>query len=69
MPGVAACDGALRDGCATRGTQYKKVDGAWIVWSVDPAITDAQRAAWEVPPLAEAEARAAQMNARAAATR
>lgn len=51
------------------GTQYKKIDGAWLVWPVDPAITDAQRAAWEVPPLVEAEARAAQMNARAAAAR
>jgi len=45
------------------GTQYKKIDGTWIVWPVDPAITDAQRDEWNVPPLAEAQARAAQMNA------
>jgi len=45
------------------GTQYKKVDGAWIVWPVDPAITDAQRDEWNVPPLADALAHAARMNA------
>ncbi len=45
------------------GTQYKKIDGAWIVWPVDPAITDAQRDEWNVQPLAEAQAHAAQMNA------
>jgi hypothetical protein len=45
------------------GTQYKKVDGKWIVWPVDPAITDEQREAWNVPPLAEAEARVKQLNA------
>jgi hypothetical protein len=46
------------------GTQYKKIDGNWIVWPVDPAITDDQRAEWDVQPLADAEAHAAQMNAR-----
>lgn len=45
------------------GTQYTKRDGVWILWDVDPAITDAQRAEWDVPPLAAAKARAAQMNA------
>jgi hypothetical protein len=45
------------------GTQYKKVDGVWILWPVDPRITDAQRAEWNVPPLSEAEAHAAEMNA------
>jgi hypothetical protein len=45
------------------GTQYKKVDGKWIVWPVDPAITDAQRAEWDAPPLAHAYAHAAAMNA------
>lgn len=46
------------------GTQYKKVDGSWIVWPVDPAITDEQRAGWNVQPLAAAEAFVAKMNAR-----
>ena len=45
------------------GTQYKKIDGKWVVWQVDPAITDDQRDAWNVPPLAEAEATVARMNA------
>ncbi|MCE9573324.1 MAG: hypothetical protein K8W52_09220 [Deltaproteobacteria bacterium] len=45
------------------GTQYKKLDGEWIVWPVDPAITDEQRDDWEVPPLAVSLQRAAQMNA------
>jgi hypothetical protein len=46
------------------GTQYKKVDGKWILWPVDPRVTDAQRAEWEVPPLDEAEAHVAEMNAK-----
>jgi ketosteroid isomerase-like protein len=45
------------------GTQYKKIDGKWVVWPVDPAITDEQRDAWNVPPLAEAQAQAARLNA------
>lgn len=45
------------------GTQFQKQQGTWVVWQVDPTITDEQRAAWNVPPLAEAHARAAQMNA------
>lgn len=45
------------------GTQFQKQQGTWVVWQVDPSITDEQRAAWNVPPLAEAHARAAQMNA------
>lgn len=45
------------------GTQFQKQQGVWVVWQVDPSITDEQRAAWNVPPLAEAHARAAQMNA------
>ncbi len=43
------------------GTQYTLVDGVWILWPVDPAITDD----WEVPPLAVSLERAAQMNASA----
>jgi hypothetical protein len=45
------------------GTQYKKINGTWVVWPVDPAITDEQRDAWNVPPLAEAQAQAARLNA------
>jgi hypothetical protein len=45
------------------GTQYKKVDGKWIVWPVDPAVTDAERETWNVPPIADALAHAEQMNA------
>lgn len=44
------------------GTQFKKVDGRWILWEVDPSITDEERARWEVPPLAEARKRAEAMN-------
>ncbi|MBW3618246.1 MAG: hypothetical protein KY446_10990 [Proteobacteria bacterium] len=32
------------------------------VWEVDPATTDAERAAWDVPPLAEMQARAVALN-------
>jgi hypothetical protein len=49
------------------GTQFKRVDGKWIVWPVDPAITDDERDAWNVPTLAEARASAEAMNAKAAA--
>ncbi len=45
------------------GTQYKRINGTWVVWQVDPTITDAQREAWNVQPLADAQAHAAQMNA------
>jgi len=45
------------------GTQYKKIDGVWVVWPVDPTITDAQRDAWNVQPLAAAQAHAAALNA------
>ena len=46
------------------GTQYQKQNGTWVLWPVDPATTDEQRAEWNVPPLAQAKARAEQMNAR-----
>lgn len=46
------------------GTQYKKVDGRWIVWPCDPSITDAERDDWNVPPLAHAQQHAAEMNAK-----
>jgi hypothetical protein len=45
-------------------TQFTKKDGAWILNPVDPSVTDEQRAEWNVPPLAEAQARAVQMNAK-----
>jgi len=45
------------------GTQYKKLDGTWVVWEVDPAITDAQRAEWNVQPLAAAHVFVDRMNA------
>ena len=46
------------------GTQYVSDDsGRWTLYEVEPgAITDQQRAAWSVPPLAEAIARVGQMN-------
>jgi tetratricopeptide (TPR) repeat protein len=44
------------------GTQFKKADGKWILWEVDPSVTDEERARWDVPPLAEAQARVKQMN-------
>jgi hypothetical protein len=45
------------------GTQSTYVDGAWALWPVSPLLTDADRAAWNVPPLAETEARIAAKNA------
>jgi tetratricopeptide (TPR) repeat protein len=44
------------------GTQFKKVDGKWILWEVDPSVTDEERAKWGVPTLAESKERAKQMN-------
>lgn len=38
------------------GTQYRAAAGRWALWMVEPATTDAERAAWDVPPLAELEA-------------
>lgn len=43
------------------GTQLVEVDGEWKVYDVDPATTDAERAEWGLPPLAEAHARAAEL--------
>jgi hypothetical protein len=46
------------------GTQFKKdKDGPWYLWQVDPAITDEERAKWDVPPLARAKARVEALNA------
>jgi hypothetical protein len=45
------------------GTQFKMVDGKWILWQVDPTVTDEERAKWDVPSLDEARKRAEAMNA------
>jgi len=45
------------------GTQFHAVDGRWELHDVDPAITDDERAAWNVPPLRDAIARAERMTA------
>ena len=47
------------------GTQYRMVDGKWILDTIDEtALTDEERARWEVPPLAEAKRRVERMNAK-----
>lgn len=45
------------------GTQFKKVDDRWILWEVDPTITDEERAKWGVPPLAEQKKKLEKLNA------
>jgi hypothetical protein len=45
------------------GTQYRLAGSRWVLHNVDPATSDAERARWDIPPLAEAEARTARMNA------
>jgi hypothetical protein len=45
------------------GTQYTRKDGVWVLWDVEPSVTDEERARWNVPPLAEAMERAKRMNA------
>lgn len=44
------------------GTQLVEVGGEWKVYAVDPAVTDAERAEWGLPPLAAAEAQVAELN-------
>lgn len=44
------------------GTQFRKIDGKWVLWEVDPSVTDEERARWNVPPLSQARERAARMN-------
>ena len=44
------------------GTQYRKADGKWILWEVDPTVTDEERAEWNVPSLAQARERLQEMN-------
>jgi hypothetical protein len=43
------------------GTQYRSDGARWKLWDVDPATTDAERAAWDVPSLAEALALAEEL--------
>jgi hypothetical protein len=43
------------------GTQYHADGGHWALWPVDPATTDEERAAWDVPALATARNRADDM--------
>ena len=38
------------------GTEYRQVHGMWELYPLDPAISDVERAAWGVHPLAEARA-------------
>jgi tetratricopeptide (TPR) repeat protein len=46
------------------GTQFVMKDETWVLYEVDPTITDEERARWNVPPLAVAQARAKAMNER-----
>lgn len=43
------------------GTQYKADDRRFELLAVDPATTDAERGEWDVPPLAESERRAREL--------
>lgn len=44
------------------GTQIVEVAGQWQLYTVDPAVGDDERAEWGLPPLADAQARAAELN-------
>jgi len=44
------------------GTQYILKDEQWALYELDPATTDAQRAEWNVPPLAQVLQRVEEMN-------
>ncbi len=48
------------------GTQFVEVDGKWQLYTVDPTVSDAARAEWGLPPLADAQARAAGLNRKTA---
>ena len=49
------------------GTQIVEQGGSWKLYAVDPSVPDSERAEWGLPPLAQAEARAAELNRAAAA--
>jgi hypothetical protein len=44
------------------GTQVKKVEGKWVLWDVDPSVTDQERAKWDIPPLEESKGMVERMN-------
>jgi hypothetical protein len=46
------------------GTQFVLEGETWVLYEVDPSITDEERARWGVPPLAEARRSAEEMNRR-----
>lgn len=53
----------MRQGRAQKyGTQYLIRDGRWVLYEVDPATTDAQRARWNVPPLTHSLQHIEEMN-------
>ncbi len=45
------------------GTQFRREGNKWVLYEVDPSVTDEERAKWDVPSLAEAERKLAGMNA------
>ena len=44
------------------GTQYVMRDGRRVLYDVDPATTDMERARWHLPPLAQCLQKAEEMN-------
>jgi hypothetical protein len=46
------------------GTQYVMKNWKWALYEVDPSISDAERASWNVPALSESKRRADEMNRR-----
>ncbi len=45
------------------GTQFRKVEGRWELYQVDPSVGDDERRRWHVPPLAQAKRRVDALNA------
>ena len=46
------------------GTQFRLENERWVLYIVDPSVTDEERATWNVPPLAQAEEHVKTMNSR-----
>ncbi len=44
------------------GTQYRREGGQWFLWPINPRTSDAERAKWAVPPVADAVALAHRWN-------
>jgi hypothetical protein len=44
------------------GTQSRTINGRYTMWDVDPATTDAERAEWNTPTLAELRRRVDELN-------